>query len=123
MKKFLGPGGPIGPEVRLGLQPAHRPPLTGSSAVVSEPAACNDNTGILHLAELVPVVRQRLGISDAFGDDLILASLRAISAHTTDRDRWRAAFESRLGLWLSTQGRELGRALSTLVSLLPPPRN
>ncbi len=113
-------------------------------AIVSEPAACNDNTGgrtgsagraavaeasdaekhdILHLAELVPVVRQRLGVADSFEDSLILASLRAIAAETGDRARWRVAFQSRLGLWLSQQGRELGQALTTLVALVPPPRS
>ncbi|MEO1280274.1 MAG: hypothetical protein AAFV69_00920 [Pseudomonadota bacterium] len=113
-------GAPYG---RRGVRPASQPMQPARLAAVTNPAACNDNTGILHLAELVPIVRQRLGVAVEFPDELILSSLKSIADETTDRDRWRVAFESRLGLWLSTQGRELGRALMTLVSLLPPPRS
>lgn len=106
-----------------GLRPAGHPIAPARLANVSAPAACNDNAGVLHLAELVPVVRQRLKIEGDFPDDMILASLRAIAAKTSDRDRWRAAFNSRLALWLSTKGRELGGALQLLIALLPPPRS
>ncbi|MEO1206614.1 MAG: hypothetical protein AAFV45_09800 [Pseudomonadota bacterium] len=111
---------------RHGVRPASAPlPSMASTrlADATKPAACNDNTGLLHLAEVVPVVRQRLGIANDFPDELILASLKVIAEETTDRDRWRVAFSCKLALWLSSQGRELGRALTTVLSLLPPPRN
>lgn len=86
--------------------------------------AANDthDTDILHLAELVEPVRRRLAIGPDFSDDAILVSLKRIASRTYDRDRWRAAFESNLALWLSAQGRELGSALTTLIAMLPPPR-
>jgi len=91
-----------------------------SEAAAEAPAL--DDADILHLAELVPVVRRRLTIGPDFSDDAILASLKRVVAKTTDRDRWGAAFDSNLALWLSAQGRELGSALTTLVALMPPPR-
>lgn len=78
---------------------------------------------ILHLAELVPVVRQRLDVDGSFPDDAVLASLKAIAAQTSQRERWRAAFNSNLGYWLALKGCDLNTALNTLVFLLPPPRS
>jgi len=77
---------------------------------------------VLHLAELVPIIRQRLGIDCAFPDDAVLASLRTITARSSSRGRWRAAFDSNLGHWLALKGTDLNTALSTLVALLPRPR-
>lgn len=76
----------------------------------------------LHLNELVPLVRQRLGLDTAFPDDAVLASLRTIAGCSTPRERWRAAFDSNLGHWLALQGADLNSALNTLVALLPAPR-
>ncbi len=78
---------------------------------------------ILHLAEAVPYVRERLEIPAEFGDDAILSSLKTIAAKTTDRDRWRAAFDSNLARYLSIRGRDLSTALEELVALMPPPRS
>ena len=75
---------------------------------------------ILHLAELVPVVRQRLGLGGV-SDDIILTCLKAIAARSEPRERWRVAFSSRLGEMLSRQGRDLNTALNTLLALLPRP--
>lgn len=77
---------------------------------------------LLHLAEAVPVVRQRLDVPVEFTDDSILASLKAIAVRTSDRDRWQAAFESNLARYLSVRGRDLGKALQDLIALVPPPR-
>jgi hypothetical protein len=74
---------------------------------------------ILHLAELVPVVRQRFELAETFPDDAILASLRMITAASHTRDRWRAAFTSNLGLALAREGRDLATAFDTLLALLP----
>ena len=78
---------------------------------------------ILHLAELVPIVRTRLAIDAAFPDDSILAALQAITKRSTPRERWQAAFSSNLGHWLALQGGDLHATLNTLVTLLPQPRS
>ena len=77
---------------------------------------------ILHLAEAVPVVRERLQVPVEFSDDAILASLKSIALKSSDRDRWQAAFESNLARYLSVRGRDLGKALQELIALVPPPR-
>ena len=77
---------------------------------------------VLQLAELVPLVRLKLDVSDEFSDDSILSSLKMIAARTSDRDRWRAAFDSNLARYLSCRGRDMGRALRDLIGLLPSPR-
>ncbi len=78
---------------------------------------------ILHLAEAVPFIRERLDVPVEFTDDAILSSLKTIAAKSTDRDRWRAAFDSNLARYLSIRGRDLGSALQELVALMPPPRS
>ena len=78
---------------------------------------------ILHLAELVPIVRERLEIDAAFPDDATLAGLRAITAKSHNRARWKAAFNSNLGHWLALRSTDLNASLNNLISLLPPPRS
>ena len=78
---------------------------------------------ILHLAELVPVVRARLALDTVFPDDAVLASLRTIVARSSARERWGAAFDSNLGHWLALEGSDLNTALNTLIALLPAPRS
>lgn len=77
---------------------------------------------VLHLAELVPIVRQRIDVPLDFTDDAILSSLKRIASRTSDRERWRSAFDSKLARYLSTLGRDLGRALQEIIALIPPPR-
>lgn len=77
---------------------------------------------VLHLAELVPILRRRLDIDGTVSNEAMLACLTAIARHSSTRERWRAAFDSRLGHWLAEQGRDLNTALNTLVALLPKPR-
>ena len=79
------------------------------------------HSDILHLAELVPVVRARFGLGDDFADDAILNSLRVIAATSDQRQRWLAAFNSNLGRSLASDGRDLNTALSALVALVPRP--
>jgi hypothetical protein len=76
---------------------------------------------VLHLAELVGVVRERLDVDSAFPDAAILASLQAIARRSDPRGRWRAAFDSNLGHWLALKGSDLNTALNTLVALMPRP--
>ena len=78
---------------------------------------------ILHLAEAVSVVRQRLSIGAELADTHVLASLRAIATGTTPRERWLAAFNSTLGHWLALRGTDLNTALNTVIALVPPPRS
>lgn len=80
-------------------------------------------TSVLHLAELVPIVRNRLAIDSALPDDAILAALTTITAKSHTRARWKAAFSSNLGHWLALKGEDLNASLTTLMSLLPLPRN
>lgn len=77
---------------------------------------------VLHLAELVPLVRQRLNVPAEFSDDSILSSLKRIASRTSDRERWSAAFDCNLTRFLSSLGRDLGQALQDLITLIPPPR-
>ncbi|MEQ8825977.1 MAG: hypothetical protein RIC14_16545 [Filomicrobium sp.] len=78
---------------------------------------------VMHLAELVPVVRERLEVPADFSDDAILGSLKMIAARTSDRDRWRAAFDSNLARYLSVTGQDMGEALQILIAVLPSPRS
>lgn len=94
----------------------------GGADIASAKSAPIGDHDILHLAELVPILRQRLEIDAALSDDAILASLKVIAACSLPRDRWRAAFGSNLGHWLALQGRDLNTALNTVVALLPRPR-
>lgn len=77
---------------------------------------------VLHLAELVPLVRQRLNVPADFSDDAILSSLKRIASRTSDRERWSAAFDCNLARFLSSLGRDLGQALQDLITMIPPPR-
>jgi hypothetical protein len=101
--------------------------FVGNAAVSFEPAATDASPvaadQILHLAELVPIVRQRLAIEDAFPDDAILAALRVIANKSHVRARWKAAFNSNLGHWLALKRNDLHTALETVINLLPPPRS
>ena len=99
---------------RAGVSLPHSPGTdTGSNPVIG--------VDILHLAELVPIVRERFALPDGFADDAILASLRMIAGHSQPRDRWRAAFASNLGAVLAHAGCDLNTALNTLIALLPRP--
>jgi hypothetical protein len=93
-------------------------PAMPEQAVQAVPTNAAD---ILHLAELVPVVRGQFAVGPEFSDDAILASLRAITRWSDQRGRWRAAFNSNLGYALAIGGRDLNTALNTLLALLPRP--
>ena len=91
----------------------------------SPQARSRDSQGldILHLAELVPVVRATFGIEQKFSDDAILASLQTIAAATTDRERSEAAFSSNLGRYLDCSGQQRDGGLTSLIAMLPRPRS
>ena len=78
---------------------------------------------ILHLAELVPVVRMRFGIDEMFSDDAILSSLKLISTVSSDRDRAAVAFTSNLGRYLDIKRQQPPADLAALVAMLPRPRS
>ena len=78
-----------------------------------------DDPSSAALADLVPVVRDSLGLDGTLPDDAVLASLRMIAAPTDPHERWRAAFQSSLGHWLGLKAGDLNAALNTLVGLLP----
>ncbi len=97
------------------------PPAAATIELAKRQAAVITPVDILHLAELVPVVRERFGLADSFADDAILASLRVIATQSQPRERWRAAFSSNLGVALVAEGRDLNTALNALIALLPRP--
>ncbi len=123
----------MGRVIRLDRQPTEMPDNDVSEALsdiaslrqpaLEEPDHDGVGPDVLHLAELVPVLRSKLAIGLDFPDDAILASLKIIAARSTHRERWHAAFLSNLALWFSSQGRELSHALTTVLEALPPPRN
>ncbi len=88
-------------------------------------SAIVEPSGVLHLMELVPLVRLRLGIGADFKDDAILASLNAITAHDNGYDRAEVAFECDLGLHLdrTRTERDLTSAVIALLALLPNASN
>jgi hypothetical protein len=96
-------------------------PVVANAAggLLRQPSPALLATDILHLAELVPVVRSRLALAPTFPDDAILASLRTIAAESGTRDRWRVAFTSNIGVALASGGRDLNTALNTLIAMLP----
>ena len=104
-------------------QPLRRTRLVCSQRTTGLPATeARPLADILHLAEAVPIVRQQLDVPIEFTDDAIFSSLKTIAARSSDRERWRAAFDSNLARYLSIRGRDLGKALQQLIALIPPPR-
>lgn len=77
----------------------------------------------LHLAELVPQLRHRLGLGPDLADEEILESLVAITQRSEPRARWLTAFNSPLGHWLALRGSDLNTALSMTLAKLPAPRS
>ena len=78
---------------------------------------------ILHLAELVPLVRAKFAVERNFSDDAILASLQSITAVTSDRERSEAAFQSNLGRYLDCSDQHRDAGLPALIAMLPRPRS
>lgn len=78
---------------------------------------------ILHLGELVPLVRDRLMIGADLSDEAIFSSLAAITSRTSARERWNVAFGSALGSSLASRGSDLNTALNVLMALVPKPRS
>jgi len=109
------------PAMSLDLQKTAARPKTTIVSTVARPTAVASHDDILHLAELVPVVRQRFELAETFADDAIFASLRMIASQSEMRERWRVAYSSNLAIALSRQGRDLNTALNTLLALLPRP--
>ncbi len=101
------------------LRPLRRTRLVCSP---SPSGAAFEPADVLHLAEVVPIVRQQLDVPTEFTDDAILSSLKMIAMRSSERERWRVAFDSNLARYLSIRGRDLGQALQRLLALLPPPR-
>lgn len=76
---------------------------------------------VARLARLVPQIRKRLAVERTFSDAALLASLTAITRHPSHGERWHAAEASTLGQYLAGSGKDMHRALVTLLSLLPRP--
>ena len=76
----------------------------------------------MRLERLVPIVRQRLALTDAIEDAAILQSLHEIVRARNPAARWSAAFNSTLGLYLVLREHDLDGALNRLLAILPPTR-
>lgn len=113
--------GLIGHTIASGFRPSRGFPETGAPEASCERTDPADT--VLHLAELIPVVRSRLHLNDTVDDAVILQGLSAVSAQVSRRDRWRAAFGSELGRRLADQGCDLNTSLNVVVGLVPPPRS
>ena len=88
------------------------------------PGTSYADRGLLHLGELIPHLRTSLNIGRSdLSDEVILESLKFITARTDERARWLGAFNSPLGRWLVLRGSDLNTELSQLIALLPPPRS
>lgn len=98
--------------------PARRSLLQAMSMPPPERA---DDTAA-RLARLVPLVRQRLDLADTIDDAAILESLHEIARELDPQRRWRAAYNSTVGLYLVLYKPDLNAALNTLLALLPPGR-
>jgi len=81
-----------------------------------------DPSKFIHLAELVPFLRQRLGLDHSLTDYELLESLKAIAMPSARQDRWRVAFGSVIGRALSERGTDLNTALNIILTALPSPR-
>ena len=99
-------------------------PGSSDANVDGSPAGSNDCVSdVLHLAELVGMVRRRFAIAQSFPDDAILASLKTIAAQSDTNARIATAFMSNLGQHLERGRPDQRTAIVTLVGLLPPPRS
>jgi len=95
----------------------------GDADLTGEPCDGASLGTVLHLHELLPVVRERLRLGSHLTDEAVLASLAAITSRSVPRERWKVAFNSALGRFLATRGSDLASALGLLMALLPPPRS
>ncbi|MEM7750326.1 MAG: hypothetical protein AAF346_18905 [Pseudomonadota bacterium] len=94
-----------------------------SGPAVGRPDSDEQAYDILHLAELVPIVRKRFYIEQKFSDDAILASLKTIAAASTDRERSSVAFTSNLGRYLDSSSQRKEAGLAALIAMLPRARS
>jgi hypothetical protein len=101
----------------VGQQALHLTLATGRPRTETDPTLDD----VLHLAEVVPLARRRLGLGPDVPDAEILACLAAAACSSDVRGRWMAVFASALGQRLAAGRRDLGTALARLVALLPPP--
>ena len=95
----------------------------GSSEPYDKSGIAEPELDILHLAELVPIIRERFRIEETFSDDAILASLKTISAESSDRGRAATAFSSNIGRYLDSNSQQPSANLAALIAMLPKPRS
>ncbi len=110
------------------MSPVHLPATGPELSELRSPEPGHDGgtdarPDILHLAELVAVVRERLAIEASFPDDAILASLKTVAARSDGRARAVALFNSNLGQHLGRSGGDLQAAMEVVLGLLPPVRS
>jgi len=109
--------------VARGVAMAH-----GSSTPHVAPETTDEDTlsgghEALNLAELAFVVRNRFDLPDGIDETLVIQSLAEVRAAHGEAARWRAAFESTLGVYFSLAGVDLDETLNTLVAMVPPANN
>ncbi|MEO1266368.1 MAG: hypothetical protein AAFV26_11755 [Pseudomonadota bacterium] len=77
----------------------------------------------LDLCELAMIVRNRFQLPDGLSDDALIRSLGEIQAARGARERWVAAFDSTLGLFLSLRTSDFNGEMQALLALVPQPRH
>ncbi len=77
----------------------------------------------LSLTEIVTDIRMAYRLDGVISAADVLASLTAIVAAGTDRQRWVRAFSSPLGRALIATGRDVNTALGSILARLPRARN
>ena len=77
----------------------------------------------LDLCELALVIRNRFTLPCGLDDAALIQSLREIQNAHGDRERWLAAFNSTLGLYLSLRAKDFNKALQDLLAIVPAPRS
>lgn len=109
----------MAPLTHVHQAPVRRPlPVLAVAASRSETA----DDAAQRLARLVPILRQRLGLTETIDDAAIHESLTEIVRERDPKKRWRAAFNSTLGLYLVLKGRDINAELNTLLAVVPPTR-
>jgi hypothetical protein len=77
-------------------------------------------SGGLDTAEaLAPLVRSRMKLPVAIGDEIIADSIREVMKARGDTNRWWAAYYSTMGLYLSLSANDFDRAIGRVIAFVP----
>ncbi|MGF1648823.1 MAG: hypothetical protein ACFCUN_00050 [Hyphomicrobiaceae bacterium] len=69
------------------------------------------------LSSVITALRSRLDLPNGLDDDAIAHSIEEVMAASSERDRWSAAFNSTLGLYLSLRSEHFDEALRQFIAI------